>query len=117
MTDLSCVNCPAPAANGWLVCLECAARIDDAMVDGLIEKRTSIRTWLLEAEQVLEQLPAGDPRYPRGWEVYSQRAEVYDRLSHLFSACGPETHQDGQQAPQSVETAVEPPEPLQHTLL
>lgn len=81
-----CVNCEGDAAANWLLCLACVAVINETMLIDLAKKHGEYEQWCAKAEMFLRDLPAGDPAFAPGWEMWRLRKRVYERITWLGRA-------------------------------
>lgn len=83
-TPEPCVNCEGDAATNWLLCLDCAASLDEAMLIRLTKKYDQLGEWLAEAEGALRDMPSATPQFIAGWQLWSMKLQVYQRLGWLW---------------------------------
>lgn len=81
-----CVNCEGDAAKNWLLCLACAAKLDEPVLIRLTRKYAQLGEWLVQAEEALRDMPSDEPRFIAGWELWSKKFRVHQRLGWLWSA-------------------------------
>ena len=81
-----CVNCEQEAAPRWLLCLTCAAALDEAMLMRLTTKYTALGDWLTQAQAALWDLPEGSEQFVSGWALWSRKQQVRQRLGWLWDA-------------------------------
>lgn len=84
-TDMAepCVNCEQDAAVNWLLCLECATRVDEAMLIELEQKYSRLDSWLKQAEAMLNRMSRNDPRFNQGHQAWERRLRVYERIADM----------------------------------
>lgn len=78
-----CVICEQDAAGNWLLCLECACRVDEAMLIELAQKYNRLQSWLPRAEAALETMSASDPRRIQGHRAWLRKLRVYERIEDM----------------------------------
>lgn len=79
-----CINCPADAAPSWLLCVGCAAAIDEPMVEALIEKYRTLPAWLDQADTWLSQADPGSAQYQKGLARWHRTSRVRERLQFFL---------------------------------
>lgn len=79
-----CVNCEGEAATNWLLCLDCAAKLDESMLIRLTKKYGQLGEWLAEAEGALRDIPTGHPEFVARWGLWSKKFRVHQRLGWLW---------------------------------
>lgn len=78
-----CVICEHEAADNWLICLECACRVDDTMLVELAQKYSRLQSWLPRAEAALELMSRTDPRRIQGHQAWLRKLRVYERIEEM----------------------------------
>lgn len=78
-----CVICEQESAGNWLLCLECACRVDDAMLIELAQKYNRLESWIPRAAAALEVMRANDPRRIQGHSAWLRKLRVYERIEQL----------------------------------
>lgn len=81
-----CLLCESDAAPRWLLCLGCAASLTNDDLERLRLKYLQLQSWLPRSEAMLNQMRPDDPRRETGYQVWSRKLRIYERIAQLGRA-------------------------------
>lgn len=78
-----CVLCEQDSAGNWLLCLECASRVDDPTLAEIAQKYNRLQSWLPRAEAALELMSPNDHRRIQGHHAWLRNLRVSERIEDI----------------------------------